>query len=402
MSDPSRVRVSGPLEPFAAGFARELARLGFTTNSAGLQMGVVAHLSRWLSAERLSVGALDAGVVERFCAARCAAGYTGHLTARSLVHLLAYLRGLGVVAPAEPRIADGPVEELLERFASHLTVERGLVDEAVAGYVHVARPFVERVLGPDGTGLDRLDGTVVISFVVERVPRLSPKVASLTVTALRALLRYLHLERQIQWPLAAVVPSVSSPRLATLPKRLEGEQVRALLAACDTGTVTGRRDLAILTLLARLGLRACEVADLSLDDIDWGRGELVVRGKSRALRLPLPVDVGDAIVAYLRDGRPASAQGRAVFVRIKGPHRGLRGSRVSGVVSDAARRAGLSGVHAHRLRQTAASEVLRAGGSLPEVGQLLGHRRSATTAIYAKVDRERLREIARPWPGSSR
>lgn len=400
--DPSRVRVSGPLEPFAAGFAGDLAGLGFTSNSAGLQLGVVAHLSRWLAAQELPVASLDAVVVERFFGARRAAGHTAFLTPRSLAHFLAYLRGLGVIAPAVAEVADGPVERLLERWARYLAVERGLVEDVVAGYAHVVRPFVERVWGPEGIGAGRLDGPVVITFVAERVPGLSATVASLTVTALRSLLRYLHLEGEIDRPLADAVPSVRSPRLVGLPKRLEAGQVRALLAAMDTSTVTGRRDLAIVLLLARLGLRAGEVAGLSLDDIDWRRGEIVVSGKGRAHRLPLPADVGAAIAAYLKDGRPATAQGRAVFVRVIAPHRALTSGRVTGVVCDAAARAGLGRVHAHRLRHTAASEVLRAGGSLPEVGQLLGHSRSATTMIYAKVDRDRLREIARPWPGHAR
>lgn len=402
MGDPSRVRVSGPLEPFVSGFAGELARQGFTANSAGLQLGVVAHLSRWLAAEALGVGALDDVIVERFCEARRGAGYTAFLTPRTLVHLLGYLRALGVVEPAGSPVADGPVDELLEQFRVHLAIERGLVEDAVAGYSHAITPFVRHVCGPGGIGLERLDGPAVIAFVVDHVTLLSPKVASLTLTVMRSLLRWLYLEGRIERPLAEVVPSVFSPRLVGLPKRLEHDQVQRLLRSCDTASVTGVRDLAILTLLARLGLRACEVAGLCLDDIDWRRGEIVVRGKGRAERLPLPADVGERIVAYLRDGRPASAQGRAAFVRVKAPHRALTSARVSGIVADAARRAGLGLVHAHRLRHTTASEVLRAGGSLPEVGQLLGHRGAGTTAIYAKVDRERLREIARPWPGSIR
>jgi len=402
MADPSRVRVSGPLAPFASGFAEELARLGFTTNSACQQLGLAAHLSRWMAGEGLAAGALDEVIIERFCSARRAAGYTNQLTPRALAHLLGYLRARGVVAPVRVPGPVGPVDELVEQFRVHLTLESGLVEDVVAGYVHVVRPFIERVVGPDPIGLERLDGPAVIAFVVEHVPGLSPKVASLTVTAMRSLLRYLHLEGRIERPLADVVPSVCSPRLAALPRRLEPDQVRALLAACDPGSVVGRRDLAIVTLLARLGLRACEVAGLSLDDIDWRCGEIVVHGKGRAERLPLPGDVGQAIAGYLRDGRPASAQDRAVFVRVKAPHRRLCSSRVSGIVADAARRAGLGRVHAHRLRHTAASEILRAGGSLLEVGQVLGHRHFATTAIYAKVDRQRLREIARPWPGCSR
>lgn len=383
MADLSRARVSGPLEPFELGFAAELARLGFSVNSARLQQGVVAHLSRWLAEEGLAAASLDAVVVERFCGARRAAGYTSHLTPRGLVHLLAYLRGLGVVAPPIVPGPVGPVEEVLERFRWYLARERGLVEEVVDGYAHVVRPFVESVCRPGGVGLDRLDGAVVIAFVVERVPRLSPKVAALTVTALRSLLRFLHLDGRIDQPLADVVPSVASPRLSALPLRLEPVQVRALLGACDLDSVVGRRDFAILTLLSRLGLRACEVAGLSLDEIDWRSGEIVVHGKGRGQRLPLPADVGEAIAGYLRDGRPAGAQGRVVFVRVKAPHRELTSGRVSGIVADAAFRAGLGRVHAHRLRHTAASEILRAGGSLPEVGQVLGHRRAATTAIYA-------------------
>lgn len=402
MADPSRVRMSGPLEPFAPAFAAELVRFGFTANSACQQMGLVAHLSRWLAAEGVAAAALDGVVVERFCAARRSAGHTNHLTPKALEHLLVHLRGLGVLAPAFVAPAEGPAEELLDRFRVYLAVERGLVDAVVAGYVHAVRPFVSGLCGPDGIDLGGLGGADVIAFVVERVSQQSPKVAQLTVTALRSLLGFLHVEGVIEHPLAEAVPSVASPRLATLPKRLELEQVRALLAVCDLDSGVGRRNFAILTVLSRLGLRAGEVAALSLEDLDWRSGEIVVHGKGRSERLPLPADVGEAIAGYLRDGRPQSAQGRAVFVRAKAPHRALSAGRVSSIVADAARRAGLGVVHAHRLRHTSASEMLRAGGSLPEVGQVLGHRRAATTAIYAKVDRERLRTIARPWPGCVR
>jgi site-specific recombinase XerD len=169
-----------------------------------------------------------------------------------------------------------------------------------------------------------------------------------------------------------------------------------------SSTRNGRRDIAILTMLVRLGMRAGEVAALGLDDIDWRAGEIVVRGKGKCTeRLPLPTDVGEAVAAYLHHSRPTSAQGRTVFVRIKAPHRALSSQGVSQVVAAAARRAGLGRVHAHRLRHTAATQMLRTGASLPEIGQLLRHRRALTTAIYAKVDREALRTIARPWPGDA-
>jgi len=155
-----------------------------------------------------------------------------------------------------------------------------------------------------------------------------------------------------------------------------------------------------LTTLVRLGLRAGELAALRLDDIDWRAGTIVIRGKGHQVeQLPWPVDVGEAVVAYLRRGRPTTAEDRTLFVRVKAPHRALSTGGVSQIIVAAARRAGLRRVHAHRLRHTAATQLLRAGAGLPEIGQLLRHRRLETTAIYAKVDRVALRAIARPWPG---
>jgi site-specific recombinase XerD len=183
---------------------------------------------------------------------------------------------------------------------------------------------------------------------------------------------------------------------------LSPSQVAALLAGCDRGNATGRRDFAILTLLVRLGLRAGEVASLALADVDWRRGELTVRGKGhREDRLPLPADVGQAIVDYLQQARPAMASGGMVFVRAQAPYRALTSHGVTTVVLTAARRAGLGDVTAHRLRHTAATAMLHAGGSLAEIGQVLRHRRVLTTALYAKVDVAALRMLARPWPGDA-
>jgi len=235
--------------------------------------------------------------------------------------------------------------------------------------------------------------------VVARCPQLNNGVAKLTVTALRSFLGFLHLDGITERSLVHGVPKVSSRRLAGLPKGLEPDQVRRLLAACDVDTAVGCRDLAILTLLLRLGLRRGEVAGLRLDDIDWRAGTISVRGKGNCHeRVPLPPDVGHRVAEYLQHARPADAQGRTVFVRHFAPHHALSASRVSTIVADAAKRADLGRIHAHRLRHTAATELLRAGASLPEIGQLLRHRRAATTAIYAKVDRDSLCLIARPWP----
>ncbi len=402
MTDLSRVRVAGPLEPFAAGFARELVGQGYASQSAAQQLRLMAHLSRWLAAEDRDAAGLDAAAAAAFMAARRGAGYSTLLTSKAVAPLLMYLRGLRVVPGPSPLSPEGPVPAVLERYRRYLLVERGLSVHTARVYVDAMRPFLaDRVL-PDGQSIDleSMDAGDVTGFVVARCPTLSRAAAKQTTTALRSLLVYLHVEGEIGRPLAAAVPSVAGWRLAALPRGLERDQVRALLASCDRTAATGRRDFAILTMLARLGVRAGEVAALTLDDVNWRAGEITVRGKgNRCGQLPLPDDVGEAISAYLHDGRPASAPGRALFVRVKAPLGSLASSAVSSVVAAAAHRAGLGTVGAHRLRHTAATQMLRAGASLPEIGQLLRHRHMATTAIYAKADRESLREIARPWPG---
>ena len=221
--------------------------------------------------------------------------------------------------------------------------------------------------------LEDLTAREVAAFVVTQ-SRQRPKSVKRMVTALRSLFGFLHAEGLIGQPLA--VPSPAGWTRSGLPKALDGDQVAALLASCDPATRTGRRDLAILTLLARLGLRAGEVAALRLDDIDWRLGEITVRGKgNRHDRLPLPADAGQRIVAYLQDGRPGTAQGRTVFVRAQAPYRALTSNAVTTVVAYAGKRAGLGVIGAHRLRHSAATAMLRSGGSLTEIGQTLRHAR---------------------------
>ena len=403
MSDPSRVRVTGPLEPFAAGFGEELVHQGYASQPAAQQVRLMAHLSRWLVAEGGEVAALNAATVEAFAVSRRAAGYSSLASGRALRPLLVYLRGLGVVPAQEVLAPDGPVEVELAAYRRYLMVERGLNVVTARVYVDAVRPFLARRVAPEGLGLDleHLTAADVTAFVVDRCAGQPRGAAKQTVTALRSLLVYLHVQGEIGRPLAGAVPSVAGWRLAGLPKALEPDQVRSLLASCNRTSANGRRDFAILTMLVRLGVRAGEVAALSLDDVDWRAGEITVRGKgNRCERLPLPADVGEAISAYLQDGRPDCAWARAVFLRVKAPYGALTSSGVTGVVLHAARRAGLGEIRAHRLRHTAATEALRAGASLPEIGQLLRHRHDSTTAIYAKADREALREIARPWPGA--
>ncbi len=402
MTDPFLIHVSGPLESFARGFARSLIQQGYTPTSATFHLRLMAHLSHWLADERLDVQEFCATDVDRFLRARRDAGYTQYLSPKAMRPMLASLRDQGVSLAPSPAVEHGPVDVLIEHYRQYLLSERGLSRATSRGYIDAIRPFVRTRVSPDGLALDwaSVDAAAITAFVVSHTPNQSRGAAKLTVTALRALLRFLHVEGRITRPLTAAVPSVAGWRLAGLPKGLALAQVKALFASCDRRTRLGRRAFAVLTTLVRLGVRAGELAALRLDDIDWRAGTIVIRGKGHHLeQLPLPTDVGDAIVAYLRHGRPATATDRTVFVRGRAPHHALSPSGVTSIVCAAAQRAGLGPIYAHRLRHTAATQLLRAGAPLPEIGQLLRHRRALTTAIYAKVDRAALRTIARPWPG---
>jgi site-specific recombinase XerD len=393
--------VAGPLEPYAEGFRGELAERGYSPDAAAVHLQLMGHLSRWLAGQGLDGSALTPAVVDLYLAERRSARCANHRTGRALEPLLEFLRRREV-APAlvPPGPTAPPVEALLSRYARYLAGERGLAEATIRRNVELVRPFVAGWDRAGRVALEQLSAGEVTAFVVAWCRDAGGGTASRMVTALRSLLGFLYVDGLIDQPLATVVPSVAAWKLTGLPKALDAGGVAALLASCDQGTAVGRRDLAILTVLARLGLRASEAAALRLDDIDWRRGEITVRGKgNRHDRLPLPADVGQAIVAYLTAGRvDATAGGREVFMRVRAPQQALTRGPVTQVVARAARRAGLGPIYAHRLRHTAATGMLRAGGSLSEIGQVLRHRRALTTAIYAKVDTDALRPLARPWP----
>ena len=287
MQDPSRARVTGPLEPYAAGFIEELSRLGYTTQSACGQVLLLAHVSRWLAGEGLDAGALTPEAADRFLAARRAAGYVLYLSPKALVPLLGFLRRIGAVPEAPPPV-EAPEDALLGRYRHYLSDRTRTRGSTLPPTMH-QRSGGSWPAG-DGHGLAALTAAEVTAFIVQTCPSMRKGTAKLTVTALRSLLGWLHVAGEIPGPLAWAVPAVASWRLAGLPVPLEPDQVQAMLDGCDTGTAAGRRDLAMLTLLARLGLRAGEVAGLMLDDIDWRAGEIMVTGKGRrSERLPLPV-----------------------------------------------------------------------------------------------------------------
>jgi len=362
VSGPSRVRFSGPLRPLAAGLAAELAALGYAPSTAEGHLRLAAHLSGWLQARGLGLSGLTGPVLTEFLVDR-RREYRNLYSTQALGPTLGYLRRNGLAPAAEATIQSGAVEELLAGFKRYLLGERSVTVEVADAYLRCVRSFVETVAADDpALSFDRLDAALVTGFLVGHLPRLGRKTAQLTASALRSFLRFLHTEGTLPVDLATVVPAFAYRRQSGLPQPLTATQVEALVGACDPSGPVGRRDLAVIGCLLRLGLRCGEVAALRLEDIDWVDGTVRVHGKGNRIDLlPLPTDVGQALVAYLRHGRPP-ATSRVVFLTAVAPFTALNRTSVSCIVARAARRAGLGTIHAHRLRHTAASATLQRRG----------------------------------------
>jgi integrase/recombinase XerD len=397
-----RKRGAEPLGLYVAGFRTALTGLGYTRGSAVGQLALMAHLSRWLGERGLRGLDLAPGVVGEFLQARRAGGHGQWLSLRGMSPMLDYLRGVGVAPVWSAAVAGTPADALLARYEAYLIRERGLAASSVYHYVRVAREFVLAGSGPCRPTLEELTAAEVGEFVLTGCRSRGVASAKQFVVGMRAFLRYLYLVGVTQTALAGVVLSPVSRPASSLPRSVDREQVQRLLSCCDRRTALGRRDFAVLTLQLRLGLRVAEVAALRLRDFDWRQGEVLVRGKgNRQERLPVPVDVGEAVADWLRLGRPASSSSH-VFTAMRAPRRALTGSAVSAIVSRAGERAEIPDMTAHRLRHTAATDLLRSGASLPEVGQVLRHASLLSTAIYAKVDHPALSAVARPWPVGAR
>jgi site-specific recombinase XerD len=391
--------VTGPLEPYAESFRRELEGQGYKSNAVADQLRLAAHLGRWMTANGFHLADLDDEVVGRFLVARRRQGYTLWLSRKAMVPMLAYLRSLGAVPGPEVLPPATPADAALDAYRDYLVRERGLAGGTVDSYLNTARLFLSWWADDGELRLDRLRAADVIEFVRAECNGRRFGSAKDVACGTRGLLRYWFLTGAIATELAAVVPKVAGWKVAGLPSFLTGEEINRLLVSCDRRTTVGRRDYAVLVLLARMGLRAGEVAGLELSDIDWRAGEILVRGKGRREeRLPLPVEVGAAMAGWLRRGRPRCGCPQ-VITRVRAPHGRLSPSGISAIVEAACRRAGLPVVHAHRLRHSAATQMLQAGADLTEVGQVLRHRSVLTTAIYTKVDRVALAQLALPWPG---
>jgi len=391
-------RKPGRLGPFVEGYRVRLLELGYTPGTVRGMLKVLGQLGRWMDGEGVELGRLDVAAIKTFRAARRAGGDRRVASVGELRQLVRYLREVGVIAPEDGRRELTPLEGLLVDYRRWLLGERGLAAATVHRYETLARRFLgERVTWDDAVGVAGLTGAEVSVFLVRECARLAVGSAKGRVGELRSLLRFLHVRGLTASALAESVPPVAGWRETGIPRTLARGEVERLLAGCDRSRLDGVRDFAILILLARLGLRSIEVARLELGDLDWRRGEIVVRGKARRRdRLPLPGDVGEALAAYL--SLRGQHDSRRVFLTLRAPTRPIRADLVGDVVQRACRRATVRHVGAHQLRHALASELLREGASLIEISQVLRHRDLATTAIYAKIDLGRLRQVAQPWP----
>jgi len=386
---------------FVDGFAQHLEEAGFKPATIREYLRVVHHLSAWTEGRGDSLENLDEGSMEAFgrhlrrCC-RCLAGKkvrkNGRAVARARV-FLTYLRELGVVESAAVDSRRPAERPLLDSFRRFMVEHRGLAESTTNMYLRIIANFLDMTDGD----ISRVNAGEIRAFVLDYKHRQLKNVAA----ALRAFLRYLIAEGRCPAALEGAIPKVASWRLATLPRYLPASDVERIIAACDPSTPTGCRDRAIVLLLARLGLRAGDVMGLGLSDIDWQDASLIVSGKGRReVRLPLPQEVGDAIMAYLEHGRPP-VDVTQVFLRTQAPLRPFADSSVvSSIVARAIRRAGVTARFrgAHVLRHSAATHMLRQGASLDDIGAVLRHASLESTAHYAKVDVALLRMVAQPWP----
>jgi integrase/recombinase XerD len=391
-----------PLTSFAADYGEALVGLGYQPGTAKRLVTEMGGLSCWMADHGVEVNELTEGRVDEFVASCAALGRQIPSRRPLLEVLVVLLRRVGG-APGAVVAEPTPTEELINRYALYLTRERGLAPSTVDRYVRMAKVFLtERAAGVGGTGAEGLDAAEVFAYLLRLRGRLSVGSTKREADDLRSLLRFLYWDRIIEVDLGTALPPVAAWRNTGTPQSVSPVEVRALLEGCDRSGSDGQRDFAILTLIARLGLRACEVARLELDDIDWRAGEIAVRGKGRRVdRLPMCDDVGEALVDYLQQGRPAGNE-RHVFLTLLAPHVPICACSLTDVVYRACGRAGVARVGPHRLRHGLATDLLAQGATLVEVSQVLRHRDLATTAVYAKVDFVRLIQVAQPWPGARR
>jgi len=385
-----------PLHPHVECFTRNLVGQGYSQDGVAYRHRLLTGLDPWLLQQGLNLRDLSEERIEQFLRDRHEQ-YSAQIADKPVLQaFLAYLRSEKVVPHAVAKRTKNPIDRLQRSFAAYLAEERGVKESTQRQYLDVTRSFLSRCSG----NVESLSAQDVAKFILNRAEVISPNSAQRATTALRNFFQFLYQQGHVEVDLRASVPTVANWRLSGVPQHLSTDKIESLLKQCDQDSAIGQRDYAMLLLLARLGLRAGEVIHLTLDDIDWHNSEITIRGKgNRGDRLPIPQDVGQALVRYLRQTRPLCAS-RRVFIRLRAPHQGLvHSSTVSSIVHHALQRAGLTPTGAHVLRHSLASRMLRGGACLTEIGKVLRHQLVRTTAIYAKVDLCNLRMLAHPWPG---
>jgi len=395
----------GPLGIHVDAYEALLREQGYSRGSTYVHLHIVADLSRWLRRRRLDAGDVDECTVERYLQSRQRFVDTYRGASFVPYKFLGMLRDRRIVTHKTVPIVVDPREIVVDAFRQYLSQERGLSVSIQCNYTRFAHQFLRERFGRGSLELSALSATDVTGFIRRHAHERSARSAQHIVGSLRAFLRYLRYRGEITTDLAACVPTVANWSLSTLPKFLQPGQVQQVLDHCDRHSAVGLRNYAILVLLARLGLRGCEVVAMTLDDIDWEGAHLMVRGKGgQRVQMPLSAEVGHAIAAYLRKGRPRCTS-RRLFIREHAPRVGFANScAVSTLVQRALADAGVDSPHtgAYVFRHSLATEMLRQGASLGEIGQLLRHAHPDTTQIYAKVDVCALRQLALRWPGGGR
>ena len=399
--------LKGPLATYIGPFARSLGEQGYGLDSTQQQVRLAAGFSEWLRQRDVSLRGITSDHPQQYLRYRVRRVRLCRGDAAAFRHLLDFLRHEHVI-PAEKKVPAHlltAAERCAQAYQQYLQEARGLARATIINYVPFIRSFLKERFGGGPATLSHMCARDVVAFVQRQASHLHPKRAKLLTSALRSFLHYARYRGEVKLDLAAAVPIVPNWSMSSIPRAIGADQVRQLLASIERNTALGRRDYAILLLLSRLGLRSSEVAFLELDGIDWKAGRLSVRGKSgQRSDLPLPTEVGKAIAAYLRDGRPRCGS-RRVFLRARAPICGFQGAcGVGSIVRHRLLRAGVESptYGTHQFRHRLATEMLRQGASLGEIGELLGHHNPQTTKIYTTVNVEALRTLALPWPGGVR
>jgi site-specific recombinase XerD len=393
---------NGSHGPLIVHYTTRLVKEGLACQGIWRCLNLTDGLLKWLASRRMGLARLDEHVIARYLSHRGRKQSIQLGDRAALRRLLEALRDAEAIAPAAtpPMSTD---EVIFAQFASDLRREQGLAPRSILRHEPSVRRFLREVCPAGASDLGKIGHADVIGYVERHARDASAASGKAMCWSLRAFLRYLYRSGANPRQLADCVPSIRRWQLSHLPSAPSGGEIEQVLAGCDRTTAVGRRDYAILLLLARLGLRANEVATLTLEDIDWRAGTMRVHTKGRQQTwMPIPADVGAAIVAYLHEDRPAS-ESRRLFLRVLAPNVGFAsGCAITMIARTALERAGISGfAHqgAHLFRHSLASELLRAGATLSQIGHVLGHAHPDTTRIYAKVDLEGLRSLSLPWPG---